>query len=564
MIPETPMLVDPTEATMRRVEAQPALFAASPSRVSLHALVVDPAHRQALRVNVWRNHAIEPILALARPYLWFGRSQVDFRLSDYDDALGFADHSQADLELIWLDWSRYLRSMPRDEMLVWLRGRIEALRRMSRSPILLAAAIDDQSSVDSLQQCCAGVPGVHAADLAKVSTEIGRPLLDARSAEVAGTPVSGSLHAAIAREMACRWLPAATLPPIKAIVVDLDNTLHSGILGEDGVDGVALTSEHAALHRRLKDWKERGIFLALLSRNERADVEELFARREDYPLRWSDFAATEVSWEEKSRGILRIAEDLRIAPSAMLFVDDNPGELVSVATNVPGIALLHASDDPCLTRRAIDYYPGLWRWRVGADDAKRISDLAANAERSQLLAGAIDQTHYLQSLQVSLSYHREPRHQLDRLVDLCSKTNQFNLAMRRFAAAELSELMDRVDANVTSIGLRDRLADSGIIGVVVATRTDDCVTIEELCVSCRALGRTLEDAIVIGVIRSMEILHGCSSIRFRVARGSRNSPARDWLEKHHGASLPEQGAVSVPIARVLEFSTPSGVSVVLS
>ena len=388
------------------------------------------------------------------------------------------------------------------------------------------------------------------------------PLLDDRSAQMAGTPIGKAAQLVLARKLACHWLPATLFPPVKAVVLDLDQTLHSGVLGENGIQGVQLTPAHAEFQGYLKSLRQRGIFLALVSRNEMTDVEGLFQQRDDYPLRWEDFSAVEVSWGEKVAAIERIAEKLLIAPDSMLFVDDNPGELANVAVQLPEMHTVMAHSDASLTLRVVQFYPGLWRWRVESDDAKRIQDLGANAERDALAKSFTAPDDYFRSLQIALVYRYNPHEQLNRLADLCNKTNQFNLALRRFNQAEIGERMSRQDACVASVQLSDRFADSGVIAVIVAERKGEQLVVEELCIGCRALGRQLESTIILLAVRGLPVFKGCSEVTFRVQHGPRNTPALNWLRGLLGSSdTPSAGLHSVPAQRLVDFVAVAGISI---
>jgi len=548
------------ELAMKRVEIQSVLFAAKPSRLALQSIDCDFTGCRCGAVNVWRNHAIEPVLDLARPFLFWGGWNVQARVSDYDDTLMYADHSPADAELLWLDSSRYRKDDDcGGQWIDWLASRVRALRAISTAPILIASWLQGDAEVGKMQALTERLPAVYFADMAAVCAAAGARLLDARTAIMAGTPVANTAQTLIARELVCRWLPAAMLPPIKAVALDLDQTLYAGVLGEDGVQGVELTDAHRQLHSYVKALSERGIFIALVSRNERPDVEELFQRRADFPLKWSDFSAVEISWGAKVEAIARVAEAVRIAPDAVLYVDDNPGELASIAAHLNGVHVVHAAMDAALTERAISFYPGLWRWKLEADDARRVGDLKANVEREALSAQATDPEEYFRSLHVSLTIRQNPRDELGRLADLCRKTNQFNIALRRLNQAELAELMERPDASVASVRLTDRLSDSGVVAVIVARRYEGKVIVEELCMSCRAMGRQLEDTVVLSAIAAMPIVAQCEQVAFRVKSGPRNQPARVWLASLTGSADVDEGLYTLPADAVRGFVPAPGV-----
>jgi FkbH-like protein len=415
------------------------------------------------------------------------------------------------------------------------------------------------AALESLAQT---VPAVYLADLASEAAAAQVPLLDERSSTTAGTPLAGACHMFIARKLACHWLAAAVLPPVKALALDLDNTLHLGVLGEDGVEGVRVTPKHAALQQYAAALSKRGVFIALISRNEREDVRELFERRQDYPLRWEDFSATEISWGDKADAVARVADALRIGHDAVLFVDDNIGELASVALRAPAVHTLHANADPSLTLRAIEYYPGLWRWKIEAEDSKRVQDLRANAERESLAKQVTDPADYFRSLQVALQFRTDPAEQLSRLADLCKKTNQFNLALRRLSEAEIAARIADPQSCVASVQMSDRLSDSGVIAVIVAERTGSDLVVEEVCISCRAMGRNLESSIILGVIRVMPLFMGTHSVSFRVQHGPRNQPALEWLASILGSQIaPVPGLHSMDSRLLSEFQPAAGVAI---
>lgn len=543
-------------------EAQELLFAPRPARLALTQaeLPTDP-QAPARRIRVWRNHAFEPLIELMTPYLRFGRWTADFDIGDYDDSLMFAELPTLrppDLHLLWLDNTRLLSKLALADWLDWLSGRVRALRQADAAPILIATWLAPEQEAQARERLLAQ-PGVQLANLQPLCEQAGVPLLDARNASWAGSPLSRLAQLQAARALACHWLPALLLPPLKAIALDLDHTLYRGVLGEDGVRGVELSDAHRALQQRLLQWRERGIFLALVSRNEAVDVRQLFDERQDFPLRWAHFSATEIGWGDKSEALARIAQQLRIGLDAMVYVDDNAGELAQVASHHPQIRTLWAHADAAQTQAALDLCPALWRWAVSDDDRKRVQDAQAQAERAALQGQGEPDAEYYRSLQVSLELRLDPAADLQRLADLCVKTNQFNLAMRRFNGAELQQHLQAPDSAVVSVRLADRLSDSGTIAVLVAQRNGPALDVLELCISCRALGRRLEDSIVALALQQMPQLADCESVRFRVEHGPRNQPAREWLARWLGQA-PEPGWHAVPAERLRAHRAPDGVT----
>ena len=422
----------------------------------------------------------------------------------------------------------------------------------------------DKSWSEQLKTAVSQVTAAYFADLGGVCCSSEFNLIDKRTAKLTGTPVSNIAQVVIARELACRWLPALLLPPIKAVALDLDFTLHDGALGEDGVDGLRLTRQHVEFQSLIKTLQSNGVFIALVSRNELDDVEALFKQRQDYPLRWEDFSSIHVNWEDKAVNLGRVADDLRIALDAVLYVDDNIGELSSIAQQLPDVHTVFAHKDAGLTRQVVSYYPGLWRWHVGEDDQKRIEDLKANATRDRVRAKGLDTAEYFRSLQVSLLFRKDPVEQSGRLFDLANKTNQFNLALRRSKQARIESYMERLDAGVMSVQLSDRLTDSGVIAVILAVLEGSRMIVEEVCISCRALGRKLESIIVLNSLREMPIFEECDEVVFQVSQGERNAPARSWLAGVLGVQEElTDGEYGIPAQRVREFTVEPGIEILV-
>ncbi len=185
---------------MNRLEAQHLLFAPAPARLQLQRLEIPKAASQAYTINVWRNHAIEPVLSLVGPYLAFGGWNATFTLGAYDDTLSFTGHNAADLELVWLDSSRY--AMP--NWTEWLQGRLLALRGMSKAPIVVATWLQSGDDLNAMQTFVDAQAATYWADLEAISNDAAVPLVDARTAALAGTPIASGVHALIARTLAGR------------------------------------------------------------------------------------------------------------------------------------------------------------------------------------------------------------------------------------------------------------------------------------------------------------------------------------------------------------------------
>jgi FkbH-like protein len=528
-----------SEKAIAKADQQQYLCKSIPKRTELLKLKSEWLCSEIL-IRVHRNHSFEYIASVIDPFLGYAGYRAEFSYSDYDDSLSFADcqDNAVSVEIIWLDYDRYFSSTSSQDLdffISWLDQRISELRKISKAPIL----INDWPCLDSYNQLASEYnlmlselikdkPGVRICCQKEILDQLGERFFDNRSAKLTGTTWSDKACLLNARKLAWQWISASLSPRLKAIVLDLDLTLYQGVLGEDGVTGVVLTDLHLHLQQELLKLKESGIFLAIASRNERTDVEELFRQRIDFPLKLTDFAAIEVNWQAKSANILKIADHLRISPDAMLFVDDNPGEIAKVSEDLSTIWTLLASCQ-IPTVDVLKLYPRLWAWEQTATDNLRLADLQAASVRNSLVTKSQSIEAYWQALQVELDIHFNPVSQLVRLCELSQKTNQFNLNLSRINEVEMADYLASTDWIVISIHLRDRLSDSGIVALIVGERVGKILTIHEICISCRALGRQLEDIMIAYTLdRAIESFL-IETVRFKYQTASRNSPALDWL-----------------------------------
>lgn len=529
----------PSQRCLSRIAWQETIFSSSPDRLSLYRLT--PGWQEKpLRVCVHRNMPFEFIASATKSFLAYAGYAVEWLFSDYDDSLNFTLRERVDAELIWLDYSRYDESLEHSGLVSWLGRRVESLRAASDAPILVPAMVEGESSHDSvafnreLEQLFASMPMVNLCPLQVVRETCGSSYWDKRLKELTGLALSERAAVTTARELGLHWLPAVLSPRLKSLVVDLDNTLYRGVLGEDGADGVELTAGHRTLQEQLLSWHKQGLYLALCSKNEMEDVEQLFAKRTDFPLGIEDFDAVSVSWQDKSVSLANIAEELLTAPDAMLFIDDNPGELASIAQAHPEVHCLHANDDAMLTARALQYYPGLFQWKEGHEDKLRSKDLAANRQRTALAEHQKDRMEYLASLQLHLKYSIDRKEQTERLASLAAKTNQFNLSLARTDASGLSAMAENNACTIVSIALHDRLSDSGIIGLVACCAENGILRVKELCLSCRSLGRGLESLMLNAALQHVATRFSVDQICFDIRQGQRNGPALNWLRATYG------------------------------
>lgn len=523
-----------------RMKAARVLFKRRPTRLELAGVgTAWPCREISIRPH--RNHSHEHVASAASAWAAYGNYRPSWSDAPYDDTLALRlAGSPPDLELVWYDVEP-IRSSPDIDVVAWLSSRIHALRELSGSPILAVIVGLSRGEETALRGLLGGLPGVRLAPVTELLASVSKPF-DPRFMKIAGSRLSEEANLALAKHLACRWIPAILLPRLKAVAVDLDHTLYPGVLAEDGPDA-PLPSGHAALQASLLKLKRSGIMLALVSKNDPDDVEALFSRRGDFALRRADFSATEIGWGSKAESMLRVCQKMRIDPSSLLFIDDNPGELLEVAERLPGVSVMHAAQDTHATVEELEFYPGLWTWGASAEDSLRFADLEAESARAGIRLRARDEWAYLRELSPEMEVWLNPLRLLGRLHELSQKTNQFNLAISRLSEVQVDRYMRSPEGFVVAIALRDRLSDSGVVGAMFGTFDGDVAVVEEWTISCRALGRGLEDMMAACALTAAA--PRATACRFHYRTGPRNAPALEWLAKLSGEKLMAEGCVRV-------------------
>ncbi len=312
-------------------------------------------------------------------------------------------------------------------------------------------------------------------------------------------PLAGPVYG----DLIGRLLAARAGRAFKALVLDLDNTLWGGVIGDDGLEGVALGQGSAlgeafvAFQNYCKSLSQRGIILALCSKNDEHNGLEPFDKHPDMVLKRSDIAAYAINWTDKATNLRAIAEKLNIGLDALLFADDNPFERQLVRRELPMVAVPELPEDPAFYADCIA--AGGYFESVGltAEDLERAVQYQANAQRDSLRSQVTDLDSYLRSLDMEMVWRPFDGVGKSRIVQLINKTNQFNLTTRRVDDAEVGDLIADDRALTLQIRLLDQFGDNGIIAIVYgrfAEPGSKDLEIETWLMSCRVLGRQVEEA----------------------------------------------------------------------
>ncbi len=468
------------------------------------------------------------------------------RLEDWLPDLGprFVSHTPAALEEVrtglrerWTSLLQALRSRTSAKVLVgsfvpplWCAT---GLADVSLAP---SQASFVQLLNDDLAAVCATLPDVQVLDVARVACETGLDRWrDERLEYLARAPWSAEASIAVARATARRMRPWF-IAPKKCLVLDMDNTLWGGVLGEAGHDGIALGLDYPGnvfmdFQRRILALHDCGILLAAASKNNAADVEAVLENHSFSLLKRRHFAAFEVHWEDKATSLRRIASTLNIGLDSLVFFDDNPVERQWVREQLPMVTVLEVPTTPLGYVRTLADSACFDLPALTSEDRKRAALYQEDAGRKELQQQAGSIEDFLRGLQMTLSIGHVDEATLPRVAQLLGKTNQFNLTNRRHGAAELQRMAED-GALVLWARVKDRFGDNGLIAAaVLVPEAAETWRLDTFLMSCRVIGRGVETALL-AVMEKLLHDRGARLLIGEYLATPKNQPAADFLSRH--------------------------------
>jgi FkbH-like protein len=377
--------------------------------------------------------------------------------------------------------------------------------------------------------------GVHLLDAELLAASVGSSRWsDDRYWFLAKQAIGLGAVTALSRELA-RITAAAVGLTRKVIAVDLDNTLWGGVIGEDGLAGIVLGNgsrgeAFQAFQDHLLALRERGVLLAVVSKNNDADAREPFLHHPDMRLALSDFVAFRASWDDKSSALRQLAEDLSLGLDAFVFIDDNPFERDAVRRTLPDVDVVDLPEDVTGYPATLARHPSLEPGVLTAEDTSRTSQYQALAKTAESRKATSTPEEFLAGLKMHATFAAVGEASLPRVVQLLGKTNQFNLTGRRHSEPAVRELIDRDGAVHLTLRMQDRFSDHGLVGVLLAVPEGRDLRVDTWLMSCRVLGRGVEIA-TMSVLTKIARSHGYARVIGEFVASGRNQPARDVYER---------------------------------
>lgn len=335
---------------------------------------------------------------------------------------------------------------------------------------------------------------------------------------------------------ATRTLFALRYKKPKVIVLDCDNTLWQGVIGEDGIDGIRLTPAFLELQLRVIELQQTGILLCLCSKNAEADVMQVLQHHPGMLLRPEHLVGWKINWQAKSENIAQLARELSLGEDSFVFIDDNPVEISEVRANCPTVTCLLLPREESAIARFVAHH---WLLDVPSqstgEDANRTRMYQQNQQRNQLLQSTGGFLEFLDKLQLDIRIEPMTAAQLERVAQLMMRTNQFNSTTRRRSAAEI-QAYQNASGQVHTVTVKDRFGDYGLVGVLLYRLHDDACEVDDLLMSCRVLGRGVEHRII-AYAAQQGLQQGKLHLVLAYRQTAKNQPVRLLIERE---LLPEQ------------------------
>jgi FkbH-like protein len=317
---------------------------------------------------------------------------------------------------------------------------------------------------------------------------------------------------------------------IRALILDLDNTLYQGVFGEDSAEDLHSDNFHTLLQKELRILKESGVILCIASKNNLSDIDAILESNLLSELRKEDFAIIEGGWESKSESISRIISELNFGENFVAFIDDNKRELFEVGSKFPNLICIDGSDP----KEVISALQTSLSFDTSSSKEiirSRFQDIQNSTSRKQELNGSIDKDSILVEIGTKVrAQQADTSEELLRANELFRKTNQFNLTLAR-TDLDVSHIFAGSGGIVLS-SISDRFSDSGIISAIYYLMFGDTVEIVEFVISCRALGRDAEKYIFRSMLEKISDNYRDLTIKAAFREGPKNRPAFDFIHRY--------------------------------
>ena len=484
--------------------------------------------KKSKKVFVLRNEQTENFFDKVNTYSSLSNLFFKFYHSGYDNNLNFKIQKY-DLTILWLDYSKYKINK---NFFIWIKDKIKKLSSCGKY-VLVKPIILPNTSFAKLEKINKFFFKTIYSDkivflnFLKEYKSNSHSYWDLERSELFGTNVSmhgQNLHSKL---LGLKYLPSIYLQKIKVIIFDLDDTLYSGTIGEDGIKKIKLDKYQTKAKEYYKSLYKNGTLLSICSKNNKSDIDLIFKKKF---LDKKFFFPIKSNWDPKYKNIINIQKQLNISYKNILFIDNNISEILSVKKNIMDINVFWANDSASFLN-CLKFYPNLENFLNNNDDEtnkKRIKDLKANKKREKFFSS---NKNNFKDLKMELDFRLNNYKEIERIFSLTNKVNQFIFSYKRFDKSQIREYLKTKNRFVFTISLKDKFSDSGNVAVLYFTKDNDDLILNEVCISCRALGRNLENAFIFESVKILSQKNKIKNFFIEFKKGEKNKPAEIYFKK---------------------------------
>lgn len=386
-----------------------------------------------------------------------------------------------------------------------------------------------------LVQNLRAVAGVYLFDAQRWMGAVGRTAYSPRMWHMAKVPFANAVFAEAAADLKAA-LAGLGGRSRKLVILDLDDTLWGGIVGDVGWEELKLGGHDpigeafVEFQQALKALENRGVVLGIVSKNEESFALEAMRKHPDMVLRTNDFAGWRINWNDKAQNIVALTEELNLGLQSVVFIDDNPVERARVRQALPEVLVPEWPGDRMLYAQALAQLRCFDLPDISMEDRARAKMYVADRERRDLAQGLASIDDFIRSLEIRITVEPFARANLSRAAQLFNKTNQMNLSTRRLSAEQLWAWAQDPDQRIWTLRVADKFGDSGLVGLVSFWRQGDQGEIADFILSCRVFGRRVEEAMLHVAICHARSL-GIKSLTARYLATEKNMPTLSFLER---------------------------------
>lgn len=382
---------------------------------------------------------------------------------------------------------------------------------------------------------------------------------DRKANEVSHIPYSREFFQALGTIIARRFYRIHT-PAHKVIALDCDNTLWKGVCGEVGETRVSIGPAYKALQEFIVAQRGAGMLVCLCSRNNEEDVWRVFEKNPGMILKREDFISSRINWQPKSDNLRSLSAELQLGLDSFIFLDDSAVECGEVEARCPEVLTLKLPERESDFKRFLSHVWAFDHLKTTEEDRQRSDLYARENERKQLQAQSMCLEDFLAGLEIQLEFLPLSKTNLPRVAQLTQRTNQFNFTSARRSESEVEQLCLTGNAECLVVRLRDRFGDYGLVGAMIFTKRRGLLDVDNILLSCRALGRRVEHR-MLSCLGRIALEEGQEKVRIHFVPTAKNKPARDFLESLGATVEGENGnpcQIDFESERIAEFPSLLG------